>query len=1280
MRAKRLSSLLLALVCALVLLSPALPALAAAGNTYYVKTASGFVTLAKKCTLDSYSKGIVVELMNDIDLTGSDFEPVPIFNGVFNGNGYTISGLNITRSGSHVGLFRYVGEGGTVKDLNVRGSITPAGSAVYVGGIAGSNSGTITGCSFYGNIVGASSSGGIAGANELSGYIKNCRTDGYVTCQHYTGGVVGLNLGIVEGCVNYGSVNIALEEVKLQLEDIDFTDLNAIENVASYTDTGGVCGFSSGVVLNCENQGAVGYQHMGYNVGGVCGRQSGYMYGCVNRGEIKGRKEVGGIVGQMEPYLTLLFSSDTTQRLKDEFNVLHKLLDKTLNDAQGATDTINSRLDRINEYTDDAADNMDFIVKGTVDFVETNIGEVNEIVDRIDYVMDGMPGILDSLESAMTSARDSLAYLKRVNEDLSIVQKMEGSRYDETDYQLLTVTGGTGGTVTSSPANPAAGGEVKLAVITDTGYVLDSLTVTDADGAAVALTPAFDLTAPEDAYTFTMPTLRGDPVNDPVNAAAKPVVVKASFAPDGTNTDGLLIKTTHGGYVTADDPAPGEGTTVDLTIAPNKGYALSSLTVTALNGVDTPQLTRLNDQGTRFSFVMPAGGALVDAAFQPMSDWEVVGDSADDINLRAGDLSSAMNAAEQNLKNIETIIGYTYNETTGQWEPIPGVNFNWATDGDALTQELLSLANNLTAAGSAASDVISATSTLVNVLGPYAADALVQATADLNQALTHMENAANSLTDATGSTKQIISYLNGLPDIQFMPLGSEYRENVESLMTNLRGFSDNLALLNDELGAATTTLIADLKAVNDQFNVVALLLVDTLDSLLNAEYGNFFEDISNDDTDENRDGKVANSVNHGVVRGDLNVGGVCGAMAIEYDFDPEDDVKGENTGGIKRTYETKSVLRNCVNRGEAISREDCVGCVVGYMDLGSVIACQAYGSALSEEGDYVGGLAGQSMSYVRDSYAMCSLSGDDFVGGAVGSGTYVSNNLCYVRVLSADESVGAVAGEIQTGGAASKNHFVSDTLAGIDGISYSGVAEPITFEALSSIDGIPKDFTSLSVTFMADGQVIKTVSFNYGDSLDKSQIPDIPEKEGYYGMWPEADLENMTFSQMIEAEYISLNTSLSTETTRQGTQLPLILVEGEFHPGSAVSIVPGEEQPDVDLSRAELELWTVTVDDPEGLPAQTHTVHFLAPEKKSALTRTLVYVKDGDAWRRVNYRSSGSYLLFDANGDSFELACIRQERRSLPIYAIGGAGALAALIGAAMAYKRKKRPKTAAKE
>ena len=69
-----------------------------------------------------------------------------------------------------------------------------------------------------------------------------------------------------------------------------------------------------------------------------------------------------------------------------------------------------------------------------------------------------------------------------------------------------------------------------------------------------------------------------------------------------------------------------------------------------------------------------------------------------------------------------------------------------------------------------------------------------------------------------------------------------------------------------------------------------LPMADGLDPIL--------QDTSEEDIAATRDGKVADCRNTGGVEGDRNVGGVIGAMAIEFDLDPEDDATPYTPYGI----------------------------------------------------------------------------------------------------------------------------------------------------------------------------------------------------------------------------------------------------------------------------------------------------------------------------------------------------------------------------------------------
>ena len=205
------------------------------------------------------------ELMNDLDFnddqsyrtldpsrlknswTVSDFsaasdsgwQPIGGFNAVFDGNGYTISNIQINRSvgnTSNIGLFSDMGSGGKVKNL---GLIDPA--------IKG--------------LVGIKNVGGIAGRIERGGVIMNSHVIGDVGAgktdkiirggSGLIGGMVGRNKGLILN--SYAKINVIAE------------DSGTIEN----------------------------------RVGGLVGRNidGGKVYNSYATGEVKGPCIVGGLVG-----------------------------------------------------------------------------------------------------------------------------------------------------------------------------------------------------------------------------------------------------------------------------------------------------------------------------------------------------------------------------------------------------------------------------------------------------------------------------------------------------------------------------------------------------------------------------------------------------------------------------------------------------------------------------------------------------------------------------------------------------------------------------------------------------------------------------------------------------------------------------------------------------------------------------------------------------------------------------------------------------------------------
>ena len=149
-------------------------------------------------------------LMNDITLSGR-FTHSPIgtsanpFNGSFNGNGHTISGLNFSdTNANNVGLFGYV-SGGTITKLRIADSSFSGNK--HVGAVCGYNEGAdISECYVEANVKATMYGGGICGYN--GGTVSDCLHIGTVEGKN-SAGIVGKNKDAakVKDCVNLGKVS-----------------------------------------------------------------------------------------------------------------------------------------------------------------------------------------------------------------------------------------------------------------------------------------------------------------------------------------------------------------------------------------------------------------------------------------------------------------------------------------------------------------------------------------------------------------------------------------------------------------------------------------------------------------------------------------------------------------------------------------------------------------------------------------------------------------------------------------------------------------------------------------------------------------------------------------------------------------------------------------------------------------------------------------------------------------------------------------------------------------
>ncbi|MDE6518448.1 MAG: hypothetical protein K2L18_11495 [Acetatifactor sp.] len=207
--------------------------------------------LSVSCAYDAWSRDKCVLLEADLDLEGKELL-IPVFGGIFDGQGHAIRGLTIQQEGSQMGLFRYLQQGAVVQNLVIlEAKVLPQGSGCQVGILAGRNYGSIVNCRVSGVLEGDEEVGGIAGVNEEHGEIRSCTADVTVLGNRRSGGITGSNHGTLNNCSNKGSVNIYTNDMIYALEDFTVENLEQASSGArldAHMDTGGVAGISEGKI------------------------------------------------------------------------------------------------------------------------------------------------------------------------------------------------------------------------------------------------------------------------------------------------------------------------------------------------------------------------------------------------------------------------------------------------------------------------------------------------------------------------------------------------------------------------------------------------------------------------------------------------------------------------------------------------------------------------------------------------------------------------------------------------------------------------------------------------------------------------------------------------------------------------------------------------------------------------------------------------------------------------------------------------------------------------
>lgn len=996
----------------------------------HISTPEDLISFAEKCSLDTWSQNKIFVLDNDIDVSNTDFEPIPTFGGIFLGQGHVIKGLSLNSGSNYIGLFRYVQEQGEIHQLSVSGTAKGEKGHLGLALLAGCNYGYINECSSSGNVTGADEAGSIAGVNELTGVIANCSSNGVVYGSHLTGGIAGNNKGSILNSTNHSFINTTASDEGIDLSslklDAAISDFLTTENASSVTDVGGITGCNSGIIKGCTNNGSIGYQHVGYNIGGIAGRQEGYIEGCINYGLLNGRKDVGGIAGQMEPSSELEFSQSILSQLNSELDALHQLLSRLNEDASNSSASLTGQ-------------------------VSVLLDSVENAQNAVDTIMNNASGYFD-------------------------------------DFSNLT-------DLTALPSPKPVSLEF-----------LDQLQMPSSS-------PSAEPTKTPDASAIPEATAAPDTNALPETGA----VPEATASPEASAAPGPAA-------------SPETGATPEPTVASD---------YTNETSIQEGQFT-------------PAPLYAAPAGYRPK-------------------VLSAPEAASSPVPESSPSPSF-------QWpEDWPSVSGNSIKDGLNIDRE--------------------------------------QIEEDINEVQNNVyEDASQALNDLQGNVKNQASVISSRISSSKVTLNNSF----SSIILDMRK-------LNSMLDGQDQILLDDFQAIVNELNVIGNLLTNPT----HTDPDDIYADVSDEDQLTDTTGKVMNCINNGKINGDLDVGGIAGSLSRENTLDPEGDFDLDDYDlSLNFSYRERLVIRQCKNYGDVTGKTDYVGGIAGEMNLGSIMECLSSGQ-ITGSGAMIGGIAGYSSSTIRSSSAKCSLKGDYQIGGIAGYGTNISNCYSMVQISQGNYNLGSIAGNVSSDAAISSNYFVEGGFAGIDGVSYEGKAQPLSYEDFMASPDLPDIFNNIYLTFTADEKPVAVVTLNYGGTFHSDSLPQVPEKEGFIGSWPDFDHTSVTFDQTIEAIYTEYITTL--ESRQFIGERAIVLIEGMFAPEDTFTLTQIDSKPESASFKSEC--WEISISSIWNGP---YMIRYLIP---SGMSHPQIEVLEKESWKKPQIETDGSYFIFYSDTPEFTFRC-----------------------------------------
>ncbi|MDD2970752.1 MAG: hypothetical protein PHE02_01285 [Lachnospiraceae bacterium] len=1202
-------------------------------ETILIENAQDLKTLATNSVNDTYTLHKKFVLQNDIDLNGSGFKPIAIFAGELDGNGHTIKGLRLTNYGEDSGFIQFVEETGKIYNLTVAGELTQTEKKENVGGIAGTNRGLIQSCTFTGKIIAQQVAGGIVGHNDTSGKIMTCNNEAVLMGTKRTGGIAGFNEGIIQNSTNQGDINTG-DDTVYDYGDEDITDFSIpdlsldrdqikkdLQDVKKINYIGGIAGVSSGVISGCENFADIGHEHMGYTIGGVAGYERGVLTNCNNFGRVKGRKDIGGIVGILEPLVEVSYTEDTANKLQDEMSTMLNLVDELSDKSETAGDTAIDNMDNIRE-------SLKVYRKSLQNYKDYYKTKGDDFSNGLDGRSDNISNIIDELKLDIRDdkAKEALDKLSGDGKKLAVIMaKM--SKYQATitaDFLQIIIgkISDTGG-LPQLPAEAPA--DVPITIIIP--EVVEDGTITDdtENGAGTGTENGTGTGSGTESGTGS-DTGSGTENGTGTGTGTGNGTENGTGSGTGNGTENGTGSGTGNGTENGSGTESGTGSDTGSGTESGTGSGTGNGTENG-TGSDTGNGTE-NGTGSDTGSGTESGTGS---------------DTGSGTENGTGNGTGAGSGSEGGTDSDSQDIGASTSFNTGA----PSKS---EEEYKAEIQQCVAEITKLNAEMEAVIKDMEAQGDKIDKVMKDFHD-------DKYEFLNHME-------DLKGQMKELKSFVRYHRD--------RLKDDLDNMDTDLSAQGDYISGSFDKLSEDLKNSRSDIRGEMDQIQAQLHLINDTmsdgideLNRKLNKDWDeeDLVEDLSDTDDTNPTTGKVMQCRNEGEVSADINGGGIAGSMMVVTDAESEFDVVKLGDRSLDSDKKETAIIRECKNLSDVVVRNDYAGGIVGRSDVGAVIASANYGNVETTDGDYTGGIAGKSKFMIRDSYALCDITGNNYCGGIAGYGKHLKNNTAMAGVRNAEgDSKGIIAGKAEDDGEISGNYFVNEGVGAVNNLSYEKEATALTYDQLTAMPEIPMEFYNFQIKFVVDNKVIKKLTCKYGDQIKPEDYPELPTVDGKAGYWENVDLRSINRNKTIHGIYDTWTTTISSDE-----KIPVLLLSGDFYKDTVLRYNK-EQNPTAALSGYKIrDVYTYSIASQNTIPVGAVKVRVLADDYGKDVA---IAVYQGDQYVPVATQRDGRYLVFVMNG-SGKFAVITKDHiiRNVAVVAV----IVIVILAAGIRYMKKKK-------